>query len=509
MRRGRAARRARRARTPAREPVAGATAYVSLEPCSHHGRQPPCADALIEAGIGARRVRDRRPQPRGRRPGLGAAAGGGDRGRSRRRPPRGRARRQNAGFRTARRARPPVRAAQARRDAGRPHGDEDGGEPLDLLAREPRARARLAGRLRRRGRRQRHGAGRRSRAPAARLPRRRPSGCRCGSCSTAAGGWRPASKLAQGTATAPVLRIAPPGVPPPPTGVEAVEASSLAEALHAAGCPRGHLAAARGRRRARGRPAGGGARRRARALHRAEADRRRRQARCSARSASMRWPGPPSCSRRASGRSAPTSSSRACCSPCPDAPWCAVGVSARVVAPSRPRPRIRCRRVHRHRRGARHRRRRRGRRRRPAPPHRRRPLLAPLARSATRSRLGVLPDGRRDRRRRLDVRAVPETLRRTTLAGLAAGARVNLEDALRAGEPLRRPHRAGPRRRRRRARRAPRGGHRPVAALPRARARPALSDREGRVAVAGRQPDDRRAARRRLRGRDRPAHARR
>ncbi len=32
--------------------VQGATAYVTLEPCSHHGRTGPCCDALIAAGIG-------------------------------------------------------------------------------------------------------------------------------------------------------------------------------------------------------------------------------------------------------------------------------------------------------------------------------------------------------------------------------------------------------------------------------------------------------------------------
>ena len=32
--------------------VAGATAYVTLEPCSHHGRTGPCCDALVAAGIG-------------------------------------------------------------------------------------------------------------------------------------------------------------------------------------------------------------------------------------------------------------------------------------------------------------------------------------------------------------------------------------------------------------------------------------------------------------------------
>jgi diaminohydroxyphosphoribosylaminopyrimidine deaminase/5-amino-6-(5-phosphoribosylamino)uracil reductase len=50
----------------------GATLYVSLEPCCHHGRTPPCTEAIIEAGISRVVIASDDPTPKaaGRGPGI-------------------------------------------------------------------------------------------------------------------------------------------------------------------------------------------------------------------------------------------------------------------------------------------------------------------------------------------------------------------------------------------------------------------------------------------------------
>lgn len=59
------------------ERARGATAYVTLEPCCHHGRTPPCTDALINAGISRVVAAMHDPNPRVAGEGLKLLAGAG------------------------------------------------------------------------------------------------------------------------------------------------------------------------------------------------------------------------------------------------------------------------------------------------------------------------------------------------------------------------------------------------------------------------------------------------
>ena len=53
----------RNAFTALTEPAQGATLYVTLEPCCHHGRTPPCTEAIIENGISRVVIGSRDPNP--------------------------------------------------------------------------------------------------------------------------------------------------------------------------------------------------------------------------------------------------------------------------------------------------------------------------------------------------------------------------------------------------------------------------------------------------------------
>ncbi len=161
------------------ERARGATLYVTLEPCSHHGRTPPCADAVVAAGIAKAVVGalDPNPQVDGRGVARLREAGvevelldsvGGA-------PP-------ERGLAHVEGARAPVRDVQ-----GRGHARRAGRRPRRALGHRrgvPTARARAARGRRRRG--GRHGHRARGRAAARRARGRTRPGNRAGSPSGAA-----------------------------------------------------------------------------------------------------------------------------------------------------------------------------------------------------------------------------------------------------------------------------------------------------------------------------------
>ena len=124
------------------EAARGATVYVTLEPCSHFGKSPPCADALVRAGVArvVSAMEDPNPSVNGqgharlREAGIAVEVGEGA----------ARGRRDQCRLPAARSRRPPAVPPQARIVARRTHRDGIGREQMDHRRRRARRRPSFA-----------------------------------------------------------------------------------------------------------------------------------------------------------------------------------------------------------------------------------------------------------------------------------------------------------------------------------------------------------------------------
>ena len=147
----------------------GATLYVSLEPCCHQGRQPPCTDAILAAGISRVVVASDDPTEKATGRGLGILRDEGVEVTIADGEPRPRAARlRQPGLPQARAHRAALGPLQVGDDARREGRDRDRRLPVDLERGQPPLRPPLARGGRRRRRRDRHRAGRRPAADPAR-----------------------------------------------------------------------------------------------------------------------------------------------------------------------------------------------------------------------------------------------------------------------------------------------------------------------------------------------------
>ena len=153
----------------------GATAYVSFEPCAHFGQTPPCADALVAAGVQRVVIGCVDPYPRVRGRGIAILQAREDRGHSR--SARSRSDAAERRLHHAGDARATAGDTQAGDVAGRANRRRQRRFAMDQFARIARTGASMASRMRRRHGRRGHRDRRRS-APDVSSRRRPRSGAR-------------------------------------------------------------------------------------------------------------------------------------------------------------------------------------------------------------------------------------------------------------------------------------------------------------------------------------------